>query len=402
MDTFPPTRSAALARLKTIHPSDYARSRNFLEGAVTALSPYITHGLVSLPEVRDAISERHRLTAQDKLVFEFGWREYYRHVWTHRGEGIFDSFHEGCLPEAAYARALPQDIRRASTGVKVIDLAVRTLYATGYLHNHARMWLASYVVHLRKVHWHTAAQWMLAHLLDGDVASNHLSWQWVAGTGSSKPYLFNAANVAKFAPADWHSPGTVIDTSYEALDAVARSPHPVQAPGPSNPSSPCTPEPALYPTPPEGIGWAAAEPGTLDGKDIWLIHPWSLAGPPATVPHGTEVIGIALAESHSATPWSARRWDFVTRGLQQHTHRLWWCNAADAARALAGARSVQWQSDPHVDGALQAMTDALAAMHFAPKTHAHAPPDLFAPVDGYCASFSRWWASTRLVMPSLH
>jgi deoxyribodipyrimidine photo-lyase len=58
-------------------------------------------------------------------------------------------------------------------------------------------------------------------LLDGDLASNHLSWQWVAGTGSSKPYLFNADNVARYAPAPWHSQGSVIDQSYEAqpLDA---------------------------------------------------------------------------------------------------------------------------------------------------------------------------------------
>jgi len=75
------------------------------------------------------------------------------------------------------------------------------------------MWLASYVVHMRKVHWRTGADWLHGHLLDGDLASNHLSWQWVAGTGSSKLYIFNADNVARYAPASWHSPGTVIDTS---------------------------------------------------------------------------------------------------------------------------------------------------------------------------------------------
>ena len=95
----------------------------------------------------------------------------------------------------------------------VIDEAVRTLFATGTLHNHARMWLASSVVHVRKVHWRVGADWLYGHLLDGDLASNHLSWQWVAGTGSRKPYLFNAGNVARYAPAAWHSPGSVIDTT---------------------------------------------------------------------------------------------------------------------------------------------------------------------------------------------
>jgi deoxyribodipyrimidine photolyase len=83
------------------------------------------------------------------------------------------------------ARELPADIREATTGVPVVDMAVRTLYATGMLHNHARMWLASYVVHVRKVHWRCGADWLYGHLLDGDLASNHLGWQWVAGTGSS-------------------------------------------------------------------------------------------------------------------------------------------------------------------------------------------------------------------------
>jgi len=82
----------------------------------------------------------------------------------------------------------------------VIDRAVHQLYTTGYLHNHARMWLASYIVHLRKVHWRVGADWMVGYLLDGDLASNHLSWQWVAATFSNKPYLFNAENVARYVP----------------------------------------------------------------------------------------------------------------------------------------------------------------------------------------------------------
>ena len=206
LNIFAPTREAALARVAAVRPADYARSRNAIEGAVTQLSPYITHGFVTLPEVLAGVAARHRLDVQHKFVFELGWREYFRHVWLHRGTDILDSLHQGLLPEHGYSTELPADIRQGRTGVPAIDMAVRTLYTTGYLHNHARMWLASYVVHLRKVHWRTGADWMVAHLLDGDLASNHLSWQWVAGTGSSKPYLFNADNVARYAPAAWHSP----------------------------------------------------------------------------------------------------------------------------------------------------------------------------------------------------
>jgi deoxyribodipyrimidine photo-lyase len=210
MRRFEPTLQAALAQLAEVRPDAYARTRNALDGAVTRLSPYITHGLLSLRDVYSAVHARQPLDAKHKFVFELGWRAYWRHVWQHVGDGIQRSLHTGLLTNSAYQAEMPDDVLEARTGVPVIDQAVRELYATGYLHNHARMWLASYLVHMRKVHWHAGAQWMLGHLLDGDVASNHLSWQWVAGTGSSKPYLFNADNVAKYAPASWHSAGTAI------------------------------------------------------------------------------------------------------------------------------------------------------------------------------------------------
>jgi FAD binding domain of DNA photolyase len=172
--------------------------------------------------------------------------KYFRHVWQHRGDEILHSLHDGLLPDHGYATELPADIRQARTGVPAIDMAVRILYATGTLRDHARMGLASYVVQLRKVHWRVGADSLVAHLLDGDLASNHLSWQWVAGTGSSKPYLFNAENVARYAPPAWHSTGTVIDCSYETLDALVRSGRPVRA----APLGEGVEEPAVWKVPP--------------------------------------------------------------------------------------------------------------------------------------------------------
>jgi deoxyribodipyrimidine photo-lyase len=59
------------------------------------------------------------------------------------------------------------------------------------------MWLAAYVVHARRVKWQAGARWFLEHLLDGDEASNNLSWQWIASTFSAKPYFFNRDNVVR-------------------------------------------------------------------------------------------------------------------------------------------------------------------------------------------------------------
>ena len=74
MPSFEPTLQAAGLRLDAVRPDDYARTRNALEGAVTRLSPYLTHGLLSLADVYTAVNARHALPAQHKLVFELGWR----------------------------------------------------------------------------------------------------------------------------------------------------------------------------------------------------------------------------------------------------------------------------------------------------------------------------------------
>ena len=399
MTAFEPSMAAARARLDAVQPEAYARTRNALDGAVTHLSPYLTHGFLSLQAVYAAVHARHHLGAQHKLVFELGWRAYYRHVWAHRGEGIRQSLHAGLLPDAAYLQQMPDDVLQARTGIAVIDQAVRTLYATGYLHNHARMWLASYLVHVRKVHWHAGAQWMLGQLLDGDLASNHLSWQWVAGTGSSKPYLFNAENVAKYAAEDWHSPGTVIDTSYEALDRLARH----AAPAPSRPvrarQTAEGVEPPVQMATPPSAAWGAPDSTVVAGRDIWLQHPWSLGATPPD-PQAL-VVGVAWPECHAHSPWSAGRWDFVTRGLQAQTAQLWWADAAQMAQALQGARSVQWLQEPHAAGALARMHSLLRAAQGGPVVTAHEPPGLFEAVPQYRKSFTQWWRLTRLAPQGL-
>ncbi len=392
-DTYPPTMAAAHARIAAVCPADYARTRNALDGAVSGLSPYITHGFVSLADVLAGVAAHQRLSVHQKFVFELGWREYFRHVWQHRGDGILRSLFRGPLPDDAYARELPDDVRQGVTGVPAIDQAVRTLYATGMLHNHARMWLASYVVHLRRVHWRVGADWLYGHLLDGDLASNHLSWQWVAGTGSSKPYLFNADNVARFAPAHWHSPGTVIDTSYEVLDRLARQPVAPCAPLPAWPparlrgiagsgllANEAAAEPRLMVAPPRALGATAPDAAQVTGRDVWLVHPWGLADLPAALPAGTVVIGLYVADYHRAWPWGERRWQFVGSRLSGLAPRRWYGEATTIGAALAGARSVRSIGEPHLASWLPYWADCIAA------------PALFAAVERRCDSFSQWWA----------
>ncbi|MBC7938898.1 MAG: deoxyribodipyrimidine photolyase [Chitinophagaceae bacterium] len=374
-ESFAPTLAAARTRIAAVRPAAYARTRNALDGAVSGLSPYITHGFVTLADVLAGVAARHALGVQHKFVFELGWRAYFRHVWQHRGDGILQSLHPGPLPDGAYARELPADIRQACTGVPVVDEAVRALYATGMLHNHARMWLASYVVHLRKVHWRCGADWLYGHLLDGDLASNHLSWQWVAGTGSSKPYLFNADNVARYAPASWHSPGSVIDTSYEALSLMARQRRSEPEPPTVIPSQV---EPPLAAQAPVDLGLTPPAAAAVQGRDVWLVHPWSLGELPV-LPAGTLVIGIFVADFHQTWPWSDRRWQFVGKRMAELATECWSGGAGAIGAALKGARSVRSIDEPHLAPWLGRWAGCEAA------------PALFPQADRRCDSFSPWW-----------
>jgi deoxyribodipyrimidine photo-lyase len=370
-----PTRAAALERLAAVRPAAYARTRNHLCGAVTRLSPYLTHGLLGLAETVAALRARHALPLEHKLVQELGWRAFFQHSARHLRGAILQSLRAGVLPDAAYARNLPDDFRQACTGVPAVDQAVRTLYTTGYLHNHARMWLASYAVHVRKVHWRVGADWMIAHLLDGDLASNHLSWQWIAGTASSKPYLFNADNVARYAPSDWHSAGTAIDTDYATLDALARSPCAL-APEPRRPEP--TPEPSRFAAPPDG-GFAAPDAAAVAGQAVWLVHPWALDDPPP------ELVPVAVldADWHARWPWSAQRWAFVTARMRALAALRWIAPAPQLIAALRSARAVHGWRNPHLAAGWQTL----------PLVEPAAP---WPEPPSACRSFSAYWSWVRV------
>jgi len=217
-------RAAALERLAAIDPVDYARTRNHVGGAVTRLSPWLRHGVLSLAEVRDAaLAHVKRPADAAKLISELGWRDYWQQVYASLGDRI----RKPIEPPAHKSRLkqvdqMPADVLAAQTGMHCIDAFVRQLHQTGWLHNHQRMWLASWLVHARGVRWQAGADWFLTHLLDGDPASNHLSWQWVAGTFSAKPYIFNRENLESFTGGSHCQPCGLrgscdVEGSYESL-----------------------------------------------------------------------------------------------------------------------------------------------------------------------------------------
>lgn len=180
---------------------EYAQTRGHFTGNVTRLSPYIRHGVLSLAEVRDmALSQVSRLEDVEKFVNELAWRDYWQRVYAQMGDKIWQDLepYKTGFSASDYADELPYDIRHGDTGVRFIDDLCKELFEQGYLHNHGRMWLSAYIVHWRRVKWQAGARWFLEHLVDGDPASNNLSWQWVASTYSHKPYFYNWDNVIRF------------------------------------------------------------------------------------------------------------------------------------------------------------------------------------------------------------
>ncbi len=194
-------RKAAQKLLQNVDPVSYAESRNFFSGAVTRLSPYLRYSVLSLAEVRDYVLKKVKQPDEaTKLINELGWRDYWQRLYAKLGDGIWQDREEYKTGYTSkdYIADLPEDIVTGTTGRVCIDSFSRDLQETGYLHNHARLWLAAYIVHWRRILWQTGAKWFLAHLLDGDPASNNMSWQWVASTFSQKPYFFNRENLERY------------------------------------------------------------------------------------------------------------------------------------------------------------------------------------------------------------
>ncbi len=329
----------AMARIDSLDLARYTRTRNNLDGHVSQLSPYLTHGVITVRDVIARIAARatkHEATAnttvpatlgfEEKFVFELGWREYFQHVWRVLGDDIWQAPREvprdvpSGTPAAPYSETIPPDILNATTGVAVIDHSIWALYDDGHLHNHARLWLAAYLIHIRKIDWRTGSRWMYPYLLDGDLASNTLSWQWVAGTWTGTAYIFNAENVEKYAPGFQHQ-GSAIDASYEEMEAIARGGKEImESPTRRANLQPCA-SPALLNMQnvsalAQKMGFTVVHvlPANFAGT---LMHPWALRSNVQAEP----AIGILLFDFHAAFPWSAARWQFVLTAMREYcTH----------------------------------------------------------------------------------
>lgn len=148
-------------------------------------------GELSPRQILHAVGDR----GADDFVRQLGWREFAYHVLHH-----FPHTPERCLHEKYEAfpwrgdrRAL-QAWQRGRTGYPLVDAGMRQLWRTGWMHNRARMVVASFLVKDLLIDWRLGAAWFLDTLVDADPAINTLNWQWAAGCGADAAPFFRVFN----------------------------------------------------------------------------------------------------------------------------------------------------------------------------------------------------------------
>ncbi len=232
--SFRPDRAAALEALRRFVPlagRDYAARRNFDLGpgahdGVSQLSPYLRHRIVSEEEVLTAVLGRHSPQAAEKFVQEVFWRTYWK-GWLEMRPGVWREYQRDLrrrLDEVQTQSGLRRMWEAACLGqtrVDCFDAWTRELVATGYLHNHARMWFASIWIFTLRLPWELGADFFLRHLLDGDPASNTLSWRWVAGLQTpGKHYLARPDNIAKYTEGRFSPAAGDLNTAARPLEGA--------------------------------------------------------------------------------------------------------------------------------------------------------------------------------------
>lgn len=203
---FPAGEQEALVRLEEFlyqRIYDYARDRDRMDlDSTSALSPYLHFGMLGLRQAvhaalhaihqaRDKTSRQNAETWLNELI----WREFY----------IQTLFHFPFVSEQAFNPALTniawqneesawEAWKAGQTGVPIVDAAMRQLKEVGWMHNRARMIVASYLVKDLLIDWRWGERYFMQELLDGDQAANNGGWQWTAGTGTNAAPYFRIFN----------------------------------------------------------------------------------------------------------------------------------------------------------------------------------------------------------------
>jgi len=201
---FHTSREKALESLDIFINNDvvnYSLKRNYDFGPterknVSCLSPYISHRLINEYEISKKVLSKHPYQKVEKYIQEIYWRVYWK-GWLELRPKVWTDFMEdlNIIEESEnYHLAI-----NGQTRIECFNDWVKEIKEYNYLHNHARMWFASIWIFTLGLPWQKGAEFFMKHLLDGDAASNTLSWRWVGGLQTKgKHYLAQSWNISKF------------------------------------------------------------------------------------------------------------------------------------------------------------------------------------------------------------
>lgn len=163
----------------------------------SSLSPYLRWGQISPRQIAHALGQNCDLNAKGPMVYlkEIYWREFAYYVMYH-----FPDTTDSPLQEKYKNFPWNEDESTLSawkwgkTGYPIVDAGMRQLYATGWMHNRVRMIVASLLVKHLLHNWHAGAKWFWDTLVDADLSSNTLGWQWSGGCGADAAPYFRIFN----------------------------------------------------------------------------------------------------------------------------------------------------------------------------------------------------------------
>ncbi|MGD8732753.1 MAG: deoxyribodipyrimidine photo-lyase, partial [Anaerolineales bacterium] len=206
---FPPGESEARRRLvgftegasAPVYAYDDLRNQVDREGT-SKLSPYLRFGMISLREAvvhaleaREAAPDSRARKGAQTWLQELVWREFFINILYHFPDVRKQSFREDYRD--IHWRNDEEQYRawqEGRTGYPIVDAAMRQLIDTGWMHNRARMVVASFLVKDLLIDWRWGERWFMQHLIDGDPAANNGGWQWSAGTGTDAAPYFRIFN----------------------------------------------------------------------------------------------------------------------------------------------------------------------------------------------------------------
>lgn len=236
MNIFPyaKNRAEALTFMETFMAQRlprYTQDRNYVKNetdqlSTSLLSPYLQRRLILEEEVIAASMHHCEWPVVEKFVQEVMWRMYWKaylahhpYVWTAYRDSL-SPLEEKWGRDPAYQNAIS-----GQTGIDAFDHWATQLIHHHYLHNHVRMWFASIWIYTLKLPWQLGANFFYRHLIDGDAASNTLSWRWVAGLHTAgKQYLARADNIEKYTRGEFGPDGLATQTFAIEDDAITHPP----------------------------------------------------------------------------------------------------------------------------------------------------------------------------------